>query len=188
VFQLTPHSYKQLFLTQAIYIQNIGNCWLHCEWMEILTLHSWKHYTHIQRTHHCIHYTQIYKLWLDDCLQRELALHFTLCLLTSTSTDANRTVMWCCILLSQTCVLVRLGENRRHHSVSYHEQISNMGFTCSYCAHYDIILTHHDTWLHECYQWHHPLFHYGHYLLMTIYSWCKQWMFISRATADSFMG
>jgi hypothetical protein len=183
----TPTYYKQLLLMQARYVYTIANCWFHCGWIEILTLHSWKHYTHIHRTHQCIYYTQIYKLWLEDCLQRVLPHHFThtlsLSLLTSTSTDANTTVIhvWCCILHNQICSLESLGENRIHHSLTHRNRISNMRFICPYCAHYDRTPTYHcayfekyyDEWLHECCKWH-VLIHYRFHPFMTRYFWCKQ--------------
>jgi hypothetical protein len=121
----------------ARYVHYMENCWLHYGWMQNLSMHSWKHYTH--RTHHCIYYIKTYKVWLEDCLQMELALHFTLCLFTSTCADANTTVMWWCILPNQTLNLSSVCENWRCPSVSHHEQIPKMRFTCPNCAYYDTL-------------------------------------------------
>jgi hypothetical protein len=44
------------------------------------------------------------QVWLVEFLQRELALHSTVWLLTNTSADMNTTVMWWCILPKKTCI------------------------------------------------------------------------------------
>jgi hypothetical protein len=85
-------------------------------------------------THHCTYYTQIYRVWLEDCLQRELALLFTLHLLTSSSIDANTTIIWQSIPANQTCNLESLGESGTQRSVSNHKWISKMRFTSQHCA------------------------------------------------------
>jgi hypothetical protein len=178
----------------ARYVYNAGNCWFHCGWMEIFTLHSWEHYnTHSK--HHCIYYTQNCKVWLNDCHQRELALYFTICLLTHTSTDAKRTVMWWCILPNHAYILESLGENGILHSSSLHKLIYKIRFTCSYGMHYDTISTHHCAYfsenyvtsLQEYFHWH-SAFHYGHHLLMTGIVLMQTIVFNSRAITDPFMG
>jgi hypothetical protein len=77
------------------------------------------------------------------CLQRQLALHFTVCHLTSTSIGANRTVMRWCILAIQAFTLEMLGETGRLRSVSHHNWIAKMWFTCPCCTHHDTLSTHH---------------------------------------------
>jgi hypothetical protein len=52
--------------------------------------------------HLCLCYTQA---WFVEFLQRVLALHWTACLLTNTSTNVNTTVMSWCILPNKTCIL-----------------------------------------------------------------------------------
>jgi hypothetical protein len=137
---------------------------------------------HTPHTQHCIYYyTENCKESLVICLQRQLALHFTVCNLRSTSTGAKKTVIRWHILASQTFNLERLGEHGRLRSVSHHNWISKMGFTCPCCTHHDTVSTRHcpyfpennDTWLQE---WFHSdlLFYYTDHLLMAIYSSCKQ--------------
>jgi hypothetical protein len=134
------------------YVHKMGNCWFHFWRMEILTQYSWKHYkTH--STHHCIYYTQTYKMRFQICLQRELALHFTVYLLTSTSTDANRAVMQWCIIPNHICNLESFGKIGRLPSLSNHKKISKTIFTCPYCTHCDILPTHHCAYLSEI-LWH----------------------------------
>jgi hypothetical protein len=127
-----PPCYKQLFLMIARYVHYMENCWFHYGWMETLTMHSWKHYTHIN---HCIYYIKTYKEFLEECLQMELALQLTHCLLTSTSVDANNSYWWC-ILPNQILNLSSLCENWGHLSVLHHERIYKMRVTCPNCAYY----------------------------------------------------
>jgi hypothetical protein len=82
-------------------VHKMGHCWLRFGWMEILAQPSSEHYnTH--STHYCIYYTREYIVILENCLQRELTLHFTVSLVRSTSTVANRTLMWSWILPNHT--------------------------------------------------------------------------------------
>jgi hypothetical protein len=115
----------------------------------------------------------------QNCLQREPALHFTLCLLTSTSTDANRAAIWC-ILLNHTCSLQSLSKISRPHSVSYHKLFSKTRFTCPYCTHYDTHSTYHCAYFSQTYDTSlqdviSDIFYvtYTHNLLMTTNPWCN---------------
>jgi hypothetical protein len=105
-------------------VSKMGKCW----WKEILPQPS-SNTTTTHNTHHCIYYTQEYKMRLENCLQRERSLHFTVCLVTSTSTDGNRTLMWWCILPNHTCNLESLGKISRLPSVSHHKWIFKTRFT-----------------------------------------------------------
>jgi hypothetical protein len=131
-------------------LHKMENCWLHCGWMEILVQHSSKHYQP-HSTNHCIHYTQEYNVNLEICLQRQFSLHLTVCLVTSTSTGTNRTLMWWCVLPIHTCSLESLGKISRLLSVSHHKWISKTTFTCPFCTYYDKLSTHHSTYFSENY-------------------------------------
>jgi hypothetical protein len=139
----TPPCCKKLFLMQAWYGHKMGDCWFHCGWMAILSLHSWKQY-HSPHTHHRIYYytEKLYKK--ISCLSSETSsLHFTLCHHTGSSTGAKKTVMIWCILASQIFNLEVLGEYGRLRSVSHPNRISKMGFTYPCRTHYDTLSTYH---------------------------------------------
>jgi hypothetical protein len=107
---------------QAKYVHNMGNFSIHSVWLQILTfLQKPQHHS----TLHCIYCTQKRKRILENCLQRELTLHFTVCLFTSTSTVANRTVIWWCTLPKHTCNLEGFGIISRVLSVSHHTNFKN---------------------------------------------------------------
>jgi hypothetical protein len=53
---------------------------------------------------------------LKECLQRELAMHFTACVLANPSTGVNTKFMSWCILPNKKCNLESLGENVGLHS------------------------------------------------------------------------
>lgn len=117
---------------------------------------------------------------LEKCLHKELALHFTVYLVTSTSTDVKRTGIWWRILPNQTCDVESLSGNGCLCWVSHHQLISKMRFPCPNCTHYDTLVHmtvylrgNYDTLLKECCQWQ-CVFQYRHHLLMSIYSWSKE--------------
>jgi hypothetical protein len=127
-------------------------------------------------------------------LLRDLALHFTVYLHKGTSTDAQRTVFDGVYYTSKHLILevwVKIVD-----CIPYQSNInfqSNMQLTSLYtwwhtlhtnCAYFSQKF---DTWLQEYYECHFVLYFRLH-LLVTIYSPCKQWMFIGTATEDSFMG
>jgi hypothetical protein len=88
----------------------MGSRWFHCGWMEILELYILGNSTTHTHTyiHSTLHYIYIYytSLHLSDYLPK------------STSTDANRTVIWLYTLPIQTYNHESLGENYRFHSAS----------------------------------------------------------------------
>jgi hypothetical protein len=86
-------------------VHKMGHCWLHCKWSETLAQLSSKHYN-TGCIHHCIYYTQKYKMTLQICPQWTLSRHFTVYLVTNTFTDANGTRMWSCMPPHNTCNLV----------------------------------------------------------------------------------
>jgi hypothetical protein len=125
----TPPSYKHLLLMQAKYVHNMGNCWIHCGWMEISDLYILENTTThtAHSTHHCSYHT----------------LQFTVYLITSTSTNAYRTDIWWYALRNQIYNLESLGEDGRFHSVSHHNLISKIRFTCPFCTDQDTLSTYH---------------------------------------------
>jgi hypothetical protein len=120
----TPHSYKHLLLMQAKYVHK----WdiLNPLWVieDLIFLITQQHHT----THHSIFYTQNYKISSDNCFQRLFALQFTVYHLTSTSTDANRTVIWWCILPKHICKIESLGICSRLRSVLHQNVIHTFLF------------------------------------------------------------
>jgi hypothetical protein len=99
-------------------VHRMANTWFHCGWIEILTLHFWKHYnTH--RTYYYIYDTQKCRLRLEDSLQRDQALHFTVYLLTSNSSLEHRNFIWCCILPNYTCNLVKMVNSSLYYNLHY---------------------------------------------------------------------
>jgi hypothetical protein len=65
-----------------------------------------------------------------ECLQRQLALHFTVCLLTNSSSDVNTTAKWWCILPNRTCIFGSLGENDGLHSILITKSFLKTRFSC----------------------------------------------------------
>jgi hypothetical protein len=70
-----------------------------------------------------------------ECLCRELALHFTVCLVRTSSADVNSTVMWWCILPKKTCDLESLVENVGLHSVITPKMFFRDRFSCPWHTH-----------------------------------------------------
>jgi hypothetical protein len=79
----------------------------------------------VQHTQHTsLNILQECKVRLENCLQRQLSLHFTVCLVTSTSTDTKRTIMWSYILPNHTRNLESFGKISWFTSVFHHKLIS----------------------------------------------------------------
>jgi hypothetical protein len=82
-------------------------CSLTCGWMEIrFNIPLQRHTTLLLISMYMLHTILVGGI----SSERELALHSTACLLTSTSTDVNTTVMWWWILPNKTNILAGLGE------------------------------------------------------------------------------
>jgi hypothetical protein len=76
--------------------------------------------------HHCINYTQVRVL---ECLLRQIALHFTACLLTNSSSDVNIRAKWRCILPNITCIFLNVGRKCWVSLLSYQRGFSKSGLT-----------------------------------------------------------
>jgi hypothetical protein len=118
----TPPCFKQLLLTQARYIHNVGNCWLSCGWMEILTLHSWKYYTHTHarvHTHTTVYstHTSIYWDWRTVFRGN---LHFSLHYIFFQALLLMRTVQFCDAVYCLTKHVVLNGWVKIEDTVLYH--------------------------------------------------------------------
>jgi hypothetical protein len=70
-----------------------------------------------------------------ECLWRELALHFTVCLVRTSSAEVNSTGMWWCILPKKTCDLESLVENVGLHSVIIPKMFFRARFSCHWHTH-----------------------------------------------------
>jgi hypothetical protein len=98
----------------------MGYCSLSCGWMGI------------RSTLLRICYTQVSLL---ESLLREVALHFTVCLLTNSSTELNTTDKWLCILTNSTCSFESLGEKVGLHSVIIPKRFFKIRFSCLWHTH-----------------------------------------------------
>jgi hypothetical protein len=98
------------------------SCSLSCGWKEIKFNVLLQQYTTLLLT--SLYVTHV---WLVECFQRELALHFTAYLLTDSSTDVNTTVMWWSILPNKTHILESLGEMLDFFLLSYQRGFSELG-------------------------------------------------------------
>jgi hypothetical protein len=145
---------------------------LSCGWMEIrFNIDS---YITV-----CICYPQVR---LMECLPRDLALPFTVCLLANCSSEVNTTAKCWCILLKGTYI-VSMFRWKCWTSVCYHtKKVSEnqvwVPLTYALCA---IFSTHDcpnetessDIRPKQCSQWQLP-FHCNLHLLIRKYSWCIQ--------------
>jgi hypothetical protein len=126
-------------------------------------------------TLHCFlhHYVCYIQARLVECLQRELALHFTVCLLTNSFSDVNTIDMWWCTLLNKTCNLERLVENVQLHSLIIPKNFQShiqLSLTCTlsvtFPTHNCHMTENSEIKPQECYQWQ-LSFHYR----LQILSW-----------------
>jgi hypothetical protein len=120
----------------------------------------------------CICYPQVR---LMECLPREIALHYTVCLLTNCCSDVNTTAKCWCILFE--C----LGENVGLNSVVISKRFLKIRFSCPWRTHCVLYSLHMivQIWQssairpQECSQWQ-LSFHCRLHLLIRKYSWCIQ--------------
>jgi hypothetical protein len=175
------------------------NCWFHCGWMEILSQHSSKHYTHIRDIIEYIIAPRTMS-WDYRSVFRD-NLHFTSLHFTSPS------VLLQPLLLVQTEQLcdgvyyltihvilkgwVKMVDSFVNHTINefakwdlpaliLHTMTHSLHITAYFSGNYD-------TSLQECFHWH-LLFHLTDHHLRSIYSLFKQQKFFRRAISDSFMG
>jgi hypothetical protein len=107
-------------------------------------------------------------VWLVECLQRELPIHFTACVPSNSSTGMNTTFISWCILPNKTCNLGYLGETLDFIKISYQRELPKSGYNfpwhihcLSYSYTYDSRVLHLP---YERYQWQ-VYSHYGLHLL-----------------------
>jgi hypothetical protein len=74
----------------------------------------------------CICYPQVRLL---ECLPRDLALHFTACLLTNCSSDVNTTAKCWCVFPKGHILFECLGENVSLRSVNIPKRFLKIGFS-----------------------------------------------------------
>jgi hypothetical protein len=145
----SPPSYKHLILIQVGYIHVKGNSWFHLWWMEILE--TLQHTQHISLY---IFHTKV-ETGIRGLFSEEFSFHFTVCLLTDTSIDVNKTGMRLCILLKQICNLGSLVI--KYHTINKFPKWDSASLIAHIVTHFLHMSVHffsenYDTWLQEYYQ------------------------------------
>jgi hypothetical protein len=113
-------------ISYILYAQNLEQSFIAiaakigmCSQYDILITELWLNESQSQHpiiALHCTSSNITAHVWFVKCLQRELAIHFTACILAMSSTGVNTARMTWCILPNKTCDLESLVENVGLHS------------------------------------------------------------------------